>query len=133
MFFRHGMTLRFPTLAAIVALTFLAGCEIDGPPELPAPTPPPATGEFEETEEVVALDTEPAPTPEPAVEEATPTPTPEPVNPNVGTLPYGIPVPGKPGFVVSPHSRNDGYVDVRGFPPGSEVKDPYSGQTFLVP
>ena len=48
-------------------------------------------------------------------------------------LPYGTPVPGKPGFVTSPHSANAGYVDVRGFPPGTEVKDPYSGKTFLVP
>ncbi len=113
----------------------MTGCEIDGPPELPEPTPPPATGEIEETETIVELDTEPAPTPAAALEDPTPTPTPEPpaADPNIGTLPYGIPVPGKPGFVVSPHSRNDGYVDVRGFPPGSEVKDPYSGQTFLVP
>ena len=48
-------------------------------------------------------------------------------------LPYGTPVPGKPGFVTSPHSPNAGYVDIRGFPPGTEVKDPYSGKVFLVP
>ncbi|MEY2563185.1 MAG: hypothetical protein QOH88_1378 [Verrucomicrobiota bacterium] len=48
-------------------------------------------------------------------------------------LPYGIPVPGKPGFVTSPFSSKSGYVDVRGFPSGTEVKDPYSGKTFLTP
>ena len=61
-----------------------------------------------------------------------PTPTPVPVAPP-RDLPYGTPVPGKPGFVTSPHSPSSGYVDVRGFPPGSEVKDPYSGKIFLVP
>jgi hypothetical protein len=61
-----------------------------------------------------------------------PTPTPVPVA-APRDLPYGTPVPGKPGFVTSPHSPSAGYVDVRGFPPGSEVKDPYSGKIFLVP
>jgi hypothetical protein len=60
------------------------------------------------------------------------TPTPVPMAPP-RDLPYGTPVPGKPGFVTSPHSPTAGYVDVRGFPPGSEVKDPYSGKIFLVP
>lgn len=48
-------------------------------------------------------------------------------------IPYAIPVPGKPGFVTSPYSPKSGYVDVRGFPSGTEVKDPYSGKTFLTP
>lgn len=60
------------------------------------------------------------------------TPTPVPVA-APRDLPYGTPVPGKPGFVTSPHSPSAGYVDVKGFPPGSEVKDPYSGKIFLVP
>jgi len=48
-------------------------------------------------------------------------------------VPYGIPVPNKPGFVTSPYNPKAGYVDVRGFPSGTEVKDPYSGKIFLTP
>lgn len=48
-------------------------------------------------------------------------------------LQYGTPVPGKPGFVTSPFAPDKGYVDVTGFPPGTEVKDPYTGKTFLTP
>jgi hypothetical protein len=48
-------------------------------------------------------------------------------------LPYGVPVPNKTGFVTSPYAPRAGLVDVRGFPSGTEVKDPYSGKTFLAP
>ena len=48
-------------------------------------------------------------------------------------LPYGIPVPGRQGLVTSPFSPDSGYIDVRSFPPGTEVRDPYTGKSFLTP
>jgi hypothetical protein len=85
------------------------------------------------------------PTPAPPAPSPTPTPTAATSQPPVRIasapptknskrdIPYAIPVPNKPGFVTSPYSPKAGYVDVRGFPSGTEVKDPYSGKIFLTP
>jgi hypothetical protein len=87
---------------------------------LPQPTPGPAQPDV--------VPSAPEPTPEP---QTTPAPV---VQETVEKdYPHGSPVPGKPGFVTSPHAPYSGYVDVRGFPPGTEVRDPYSGKIFLVP
>jgi hypothetical protein len=48
-------------------------------------------------------------------------------------LAYGLPVPGKKGLVTSPFAPESGYIDVGGFPPGTPVKDPYTGKIFLTP
>jgi hypothetical protein len=48
-------------------------------------------------------------------------------------LPYGTPVPGKPGLVTSPFAADAGYVQVLGFPPATPVEDPYTGKIFLTP
>ena len=48
-------------------------------------------------------------------------------------LPYGTPVPGKPGLVTSPFAPDAGFVQVLGFPPGTPVEDPYTGKVFLTP
>ena len=79
----------------------------------------------------------------PELKEPEATETPEPVTTRIASsvpaqrtrtdLPYGLPVPNKPGFVISPYSPNAGYVDIRGFPTGAEVKDPYTGKVFITP
>jgi hypothetical protein len=79
----------------------------------------------------------PLPTPTPTVAASQPPPvrpaSAPPTKSAKRDIPYGIPIPNKPGFVTSPYSPKAGYVDVRGFPSGTEVKDPYSGKIFLTP
>jgi hypothetical protein len=70
------------------------------------------------------------PTMEPSVRAATAAPA---AKGGKRDAPYGIPVPNKPGFVTSPFAPNGGYVDVRGFASGTEVKDPYTEKIFLTP
>lgn len=57
-----------------------------------------------------------------------PGPIPLPAN-NAGALP----LPKKPGFITSPYAPNVGYIDVRGFPSGAEIKCPYTGKMFRLP
>ena len=55
------------------------------------------------------------------------------VQPAASKLPYGVPVPGKPGFVTSPYAPDAGYVDLTGYKRDQYVNDPYTGKLFLVP
>jgi hypothetical protein len=135
-------------IPAALALAFLAACEDESRPRhrqttaaetgsnnygYQAATPGTATD--------FVTDAAPTPTPNPDAAAATDTPPTTPPPTTAGSaapaaersLPYGTPVAGKPGFVTSPHAPYAGYVDVRGFPPNTEVKDPYSGKIFLVP
>jgi hypothetical protein len=63
------------------------------------------------------------------------TPSPTPIQANrtdSSGVPYASPVPNKPGFVYSPDNPKF-LIDVRGFPPGTEVTDPNTGKPFKVP
>lgn len=71
-----------------------------------------------------------APTPAAA---PVPMPTPKAAKTAPQKYPYGIPVPGKKGFVTSPYKPKAGYIDIKGYPRGTEIKDPYTGKIFLAP
>jgi len=78
----------------------------------------------------------PEESPKPAKEEITRTVLPAsaaPAEKARGDMPYGIPIPGRKGMVISPYLPEGNYIDVRAFAPGSAVKDPYTGKIFRVP
>jgi hypothetical protein len=134
--------MKFSLSLALIGLLALSSCEIDEPPvrttrrtaprypnpqqtQYPAPQQP-----FDETAQAPPTTTTPPVDTAPTEPTSAPAPTAPPTA--KGDYPYGVPVPGKPGFVRSPYSP-DKMTDVRGYAPGTEVKDPYTQKIFLVP
>ncbi len=137
------MILRSVSLVlAGISLLTLSACKTpnyDDPPQVRfnrdylQTTPPPGVyGARETVAPVVPTDVEQAPPRVvPPPRETTQMPSATGAAPR--DFPVGTPVAGKPGFVTSPYKPYAGYVDVRGFTPGEQVKCPYSGKIFLVP
>ncbi len=138
--------MKIPVSLALLSAFAVAACDVDQPPprtqqrtaarypeKMPGQYPPPPQPFQPGPAEV-----QPAPPSQVAAssELSAPPPAASSSAPAVakGDYPYGLPIPGKPGYVYSPFTP-DRPVDVRGFAPGTEVKDPYKTETriFLVP
>ncbi len=137
--------MKFLLSVAFLAVFAFASCEIDEPPPQRRPVArypsaqtqyPPQPQPFPQDPTMQppppALGTTTTTTADTAPQDAVPPAPTAPATTAKGDYPYGVPVPGKPGFVRSPYSP-DKMTDVRGYAPGTEVKDPYTQKIFLVP
>ena len=131
--------MKFSLTIGLFSIFALTACEIDEPPPRNsrrpvAKYPNQQTSQYPTQPQPFPQDgTNSAPAPS-APEPQEPSSAPAPAAPQTakGDYPYAVPVPGKPGFVRSPYSP-DKMTDVRGYAPGTEVKDPYTQKIFLVP
>ncbi len=130
--------MKFSLSLAFLGAFLLASCSEEPPPPTthhrPAKYPATQTAEYPPQQQPFNPNGPVQPTGAPPAEvpASSPPPTAAATKVAKGDYPYGIPVPGKPHLVESPYSPGK-YIDVEGFPPGTEVKDPYTDKIFLVP
>jgi hypothetical protein len=127
-----GMAVAQPAPAESISEFFRKlGNSIAHPQQHPTPRPKADKGKAA-SPSPVPVNATPAPTPTSQVPIKAATVVTEAKN-SKRDAPYGIPVSNKEGFVTSPFAPNQGMVDVRGIPSGTEVRDPFTGKIFLTP
>jgi hypothetical protein len=137
-------------IVAVIGGIAISGCNHSGsdestsPAPLPqnnntaapmAPVPPngaPDTGTTTTQTTTTESTTTTPSTPSTTATTTTQTSTPPAIKPATN-YPMGIVIPGKKGFVKSPYAEYAEPVDVRGYPPGTAVRCPYTNKIFIVP
>ena len=135
-------------LLAVGSLTLslafgLSSCETTTP-ETPEPDPKKEVSTKPPKKRVPSTpDPQPGPaadTTDPAADTTDPAADTTDPSPDAGTTPpvaedykFGVPVPGRPGMIRSPHNPDAGLIDARGLKPGTKIRCPFTSKVIKVP